>query len=443
MDTADNNLAEKETAEETPKGIRRKASGSMIIQISFAGLAFLNASVLSNLLGAESYGAFANAMAWVTILTIPATFGFGILLLRDVAIFQSREEWGKLRGLLRYSTRFVLACSCLVTLLYILTAELLFTSPDKETAKRVMQLSSPLIPLLAMAALKKSSLRALGRVYKALLPNMMLRPGLLLIGTLSVAYLSSMQFSAEHAMTINVIAASLSLTTAIVWLQRTLPIEFKTSVIIPPEKSSAKTASEMMLYGGMQVALSQTDIIMLGMLVSVEQVGFYAVASRLAILLGYGMVAAEIILGPLIAKLTANNEQSKLQHLITKTIRSVWALTIPAGLMVVLCRKWILEIFGPEFTAAQDILIILVAGRLIHVTLGPGALTLSMTGHQKQAACIIAFGAGINIVGNLILIPLYGAFGAAISSAVTLIMIRTTLALTAKAKTGYGVSVFG
>jgi len=84
------------------------ATGSFALQIGFAGFAFLNAIVLARVLGAEGYGAFANAMAWVSLLTIPATFGFGTLLVRDVAIYRSQGQWVLLKGLLRFSNHFVL-----------------------------------------------------------------------------------------------------------------------------------------------------------------------------------------------------------------------------------------------------------------------------------------------------------------------------------------------
>jgi len=68
------------------------AAGSFVLQIGFAGFAFFNAIILARVLGAEGYGTFANAMAWLGLLTVPATFGFGILLVRDTAIYRSREE---------------------------------------------------------------------------------------------------------------------------------------------------------------------------------------------------------------------------------------------------------------------------------------------------------------------------------------------------------------
>jgi len=62
--------------------------------MGFAGFAVLNAIILARVLGAEDYGAFVNAMAWVSLLTIPATFGFGILLVRDTVIYRSQGKWG-------------------------------------------------------------------------------------------------------------------------------------------------------------------------------------------------------------------------------------------------------------------------------------------------------------------------------------------------------------
>ena len=92
------------------------AAGSFVLQVGFAGFAFLNAIILARVLGAEGYGTFANAMAWVSLLTIPATFGFGILLVRDTAIYRSQGKWGLLKGLLRFADRFVLVLSIILAL---------------------------------------------------------------------------------------------------------------------------------------------------------------------------------------------------------------------------------------------------------------------------------------------------------------------------------------
>ena len=92
------------------------AFGSFVLQTGFAGLSFLNAIILARVLGSDGYGAFSNAMAWVSVLVIPATFGFGTLLVRDVAIYPSRGQWSLLKGLLLFSNSLVLILSVILDL---------------------------------------------------------------------------------------------------------------------------------------------------------------------------------------------------------------------------------------------------------------------------------------------------------------------------------------
>ena len=135
------------------------AAGSFVLQVGFAGFAFLNAIILARVLGAQGYGAFANAMAWVGLLTIPATFGFGILLVRDVAIYRAQYKWALLNGLLRFSNSFVLLLSVLLALVAAGIAGFIFSSPIQATLRLTLWFAMPLIPLFALSSLSESTLR--------------------------------------------------------------------------------------------------------------------------------------------------------------------------------------------------------------------------------------------------------------------------------------------
>ena len=84
------------------------ALSSFSMQIVFAVLSFLNAVVIARILGAEGYGLFSNAMAWATVLVVPATYGLGTLQVRDIPTQLSSGNWSEIRRLLSFSDRFVL-----------------------------------------------------------------------------------------------------------------------------------------------------------------------------------------------------------------------------------------------------------------------------------------------------------------------------------------------
>jgi hypothetical protein len=58
-----------------------------------------------------------HVLAWATLLVIPATMGFDVLLIRALAAAHTAGDWGLLRGLLRGAVRLVGLASLAVALL--------------------------------------------------------------------------------------------------------------------------------------------------------------------------------------------------------------------------------------------------------------------------------------------------------------------------------------
>ncbi len=451
---AKDNVTSQETAVknhplEAPVGDRLRthlikgAAGSFVIQVGFAGLAFLNAIILARLLGAGGYGAFANAMAWVSLLVIPATFGFGTLLVRDVAIYRSRGEWAALKGLLSFSNSFVLALSVLLTLVFLAVAGFVFSAPEQDMMRLSLWIAAPLVPLFALSNLRESATRGLEHVFRASLPGMIFRPGLLLIGIILIYLLWPNRLSAPAAMAINVGAAAAALAVGICWLRKVLPSEVKQAQPEYKAGFNLKAAFPMLIYGGMQIILGQTDIVMLGVMRSTEEVGLYAAASRLAYLLVYVMVAANIIMAPIMARLYTNGEKARLQKILTRAIRIAFLTVLPFGLLMIFLGENILIVFGHDFVAAKTALIILAVGRLVDVALGSAALVLSMTGYERIVAVTFTSIVLINVILNGFLIPRYGIEGAAFASIISLVVGKLFLSSYIRSRAGLRVTVLG
>ncbi len=417
------------------------AAGGFILQVGFAGFAFLNAIILARVLGADGYGAFANAMAWVSLLTIPATFGFGILLVRDTAIYRSQGKWGLLKGLLHFSNRIVLGLSVVLALIGAGVAGWMFASPAQAMMRHTIWIALLLLPLFALYNLREAVMRGLEHVIRARFPGMIVRPGLLLLGIVAIYFFRPQQLSAQAAMAVNVGAGEIALVLSIFFLRSVFPKEAKAATPEYTSRPWLKAAFPMLVYGGAQIVLGQTDIVMLGAMRGAHEVGLYAVANRMALIIGYTMMAAEIIIAPIIARLYAKADKEKLQNILTKAVRISFFSILPFGIIFIFAGNYVLQFFGKEFIVANSALSILTIGRLVHVALGPGALLLSMTGHEKSVANIVAIAAFLNIIANSVLIPLYGINGAAIASAVSLILMRIALSLYALQRTNINVTI--
>ena len=421
----------------------RGAGGSFILQVGFAGISFLNAIILARVLGPDGYGAFSNGMAWISLLIIPATFGFGILLVRDIAIYRSKKKWSMLKGLLRFSDFFVLILSVKLSFFGAWIIGYLFSHPDQLMMRQTLWVALPLLPLLALSSLREAGTRGLEHVILARFPGMIVRPGLLLIGIGGIYFWKLLPLNAPIAMAVNVIAGVISLGLGIIFFQKLLPREVKHVTPKYSSESWLNTAFQMLIYGGAQLVLFQIDIVMLGVIRNPEEVGLYAVATRLAYLLMYVTVAMEIIVAPVMARLFTGKDLILLQGIVSKSVRIAFVLTMPIGIFLLLMGDQVLAIFGHQFVASDTSLQILVVGRLLYVAMGSGGLLLAMTGKEKALSFIVTGTAIANIIFNTILIPKFGIEGAAFSTSISLVIVQLLLWVYTIRKNGIDVTIKG
>ena len=99
--------------------------------------------------------------------------------------------------------------------------------------------------------------------------------------------------------------------------------------------------------------------------------------------------------------------------------------------------KWVINfIFGAEFVSAYTALIILCLGHLVNVSMGSVAIILDMVGLESYTARGVMIAASISVLLNVILIPFWGAVGAAIATTTCLIIWNVLLSFLLYKKTG-------
>lgn len=421
----------------------RGASASFLLQIGFAGISFLNGAVLARWLGPAGFGAYSGAVAWMGLLLTPALLGFDNLLVRDGSIYRSQQDWSKLKGLLYFSMIATLPVSILLAIILTSIAHWGILELEKQPLREAMYLASLLLPVTVLLTLVASALRGLERVVLANLPTQIIRPALLLLGILLFATLWPERLSAPMAMALNTGATIIALFVGFVWLRNN-----DNSPIwrAPPDYQYRRwlvAALPMLIYSGSQSVLGQTDIAMLTAMRGMSEAGLYAAANRLALLLVFVTLATGMILAPVIARLYQAGEMERLQKLVTQASRISFIAVFPFGLALVFLGDWALAIFGEEFIAGQSVLVILTIGRMADVAAGAGALLLVMTGHERLTAALFTIAALSNIALNALLIPGYGAMGAAIASVISLLFVKLALLLYAAKRTGLDVSIVG
>lgn len=183
------------------------------------------------------------------------------------------------------------------------------------------------------------------------------------------------------------------------------------------------------------------DVILIGFLMDPIAAGAYFVATRLAngfasVADGFNMFATRRF--PNLYYKRAGEELSSL----LQTLAILIALTIGIGLLVVvLAGQWLLAIFGSEYMAFSQVLLILCLGTTAMAASGPAAPILMLTGGEGPYLKIVAISVATRILGFVALIPAFGIYGAAIATTVSLAIMAVMIGVKAKTITGLNVTV--
>jgi O-antigen/teichoic acid export membrane protein len=303
-------------------------------------------------------------------------------------------------------------------------------------------LSLAIVPVFALLRLYQGFIRGLGRAVAAQFPDRGLRPVLLLFFVTGAAYSTGGLETGGDAIILNFLATAIGLVVMLVVWERSLPYSNAISTISESHgNTSFKQALPFALIAGVSVINNHTDVIMLGMLTTPEETGIYRIASRIASLVSFALVAIGTTLAPRIAELHATGRNEELQALATKAAMVSTALAAPVILILIFQGSLILGLFGEEFQKGVGPLAILSVGQLVSATMPLVGYLLSMTGYQNAVAKILTSTAFLNVVLNAILIPAYGAIGAAFSTMLTVLAWSTVMAIRARQLTGVDATV--
>ncbi len=195
-----------------------------------------------------------------------------------------------------------------------------------------------------------------------------------------------------------------------------------------------KESIPMMVSGASLVLLGGIDTFILGIYESEENIGIYNIALKLATVTLISLQAINSILMPKVAESFKKGDREKFNNIISFSTNLNFLTTIIIVVLILIFRTQILGLFGEEFKEGESALIILCLAQVINSFSGSVGVILQMTGNQLVFQNIILMALFINICLNLILIPLYGSFGAAITTLISISFWNITSVLYLKRK---------
>ncbi len=413
----------------------RSASGSLVLKLLLMVLQLLLSVVLARVLGVKEFGIYAFFLSIAQLLTIPAMMGGQQLLLREVASYNAKGDFNFMRGLLIRSRQASLVCSCLIIVLIGCIGSWICSSKGLQSLWP-LYIALALVPFLALIQLQGATFRGLQHILIGQL-GQVLRIALVLIVLSLVAWMTEGYLSSTVALTVQVGATAFLFCLFSFVLRHVLPKEAKTQPPLFETAHWAQSALPFVFAGAMQVLNNETSVVLLGFLQDAESVGLFRIAQRGASIITFGLMAANMAIGPTVAQLFAQAEKVRLQKVITKSVLAVMTFAAPVGLGIVAFGHWLLpSIFGADFAAAYHILVILCLGQFVNAATGSVGLVLNMTGLERFTAKGVGIAVTVSVILNLSLIPIFGAVGAAIATTISMVVRNLLMAIWLYRETG-------
>ena len=166
---------------------------------------------------------------------------------------------------------------------------------------------------------------------------------------------------------------------------------------------------------GLETALEWSDILIVAALASPAVAGVYAVATRAVRAGGVVDKAMRVAVSPTISAHLARGETAASSLLHTRVVRTMILLNWPFYLLLISMGPAVLAIFGEEFVIGWGPMALLAAAMMFQTAAGMLQSILLQGGRSTWQLYNKSIALTISIGANLVLVPLLGLWGAAIT----------------------------
>jgi O-antigen/teichoic acid export membrane protein len=415
----------------------QKAAKSFVLRFAGLFLQFAGSVLLASVLGVATYGSYAYAFSWAILAGTIVGLGFGDLAVREVPRYQQRGETERLWG-------FVVTTLGSILLTGLLAAIVFFVL--EETGLVVLgsgwQLAAAVAMIHALVLGGSALMNAFQHIVISQFFETVFRQSLFL-GAVLIAFVLGAHLDVPLLFGLSILSAIPVLFIMVrtlmrdirpadgAWPRPRLEVRFWLTGAIP-----------LMLTMITNQLMTEIDLIIVGLMRDDTAVGLYRVASRGAALLIIANIIGVQVLGPMLSRTLAGGDTAEAQRLITMSALVSAGLGLPLCIGLIVGAQYYLAIFGSEFQPAATVLRILAAAQWLSLMSGPGAMILVLLGRERSVLVITLGALLCNIALNIMLVRNFDIEGAAVSTAIAALIMRTCLLIEVRRHSSFNPTLF-
>lgn len=409
----------------------KSAFGSLVLKISAGGVMFLASIVLARLLGPKEFGIYSIAMAAVILFGTVASMGLPPLITREVARYEAHAQWSSLKGIIISTHRWTLSAILVLIVLGVTSVAIGWPLPELS-----WQLAVPafiMLPLFSLGQVRSGILRGLHWVVLADVPDMLLRPFMLLLAAGFVFFYSG-KAVAHEAMLMHLLSQGGAFILGFWFLKQKTTGPVRQARAEHHHEHWIKEAQPFFWMTLVILLDGQVGLYMLGWLAEPEQAGILQVALQLMLLISIGLSAVNAPLQPKLAAALSKNDNQEAQRLLSEAAKLGTLVAMLAAFVVIPFANEVVLLFGKQYADAANVLRIIVLGQLINAMAGSSAIALNVSGNQKITLTGMTISLLANVIFCYVFIPQFQALGAAIAFAASMVIWNFMLAYKVKIK---------
>jgi O-antigen/teichoic acid export membrane protein len=388
----------------------------LLVRVAGAGLGFAFNVALARMLGADGLGVYHLSLTFALIASVVGRMGMDAAMLKFAATSHAARDSRRLAAVHRLGMGTALLCCGIVAACTFFAADWLAVTVYADPA-----IAQPL-RLMALALVPFALLSLYGELLKAgqhqALCSFVQGAALPIVSLLLLFVFARYIQDASAAAAVYLVANTVVCLTSYVLWRRTVPPAGSLTTESIRFRDLFLTA--MPMYGSAiaDVVMTFSDVLILGMFATAADVGIYTAAARTALLTRFLLLANSSVAAPRFAALHAAKDTEGVARLAVRSTLLTTVSSVPLLLIFIAFPEQILSLFGPQFEAGAQALIILSIGQFVNAATGPVGYLLNMSGFHRIEGRIAVVGALLTVGLCFALIPFWGILGAAAANAI-------------------------
>lgn len=415
------------TGRDTAVGRQIRGSSLLLVgRFGAKGINFAAGVMVVRCLSQSDYGAFAYALSLVLFGQDLARFGLNRAITRFLPIYHERKEYDKLFGTLVMVSATVLSIGLAIALFVYAARGLLAESwvSDPRTLSLLLVLIF-LAPVEAFEQLLLGMFAVFASPRTIFLRRYLLGPALkLAVVLLLVLGSRGVLFLACGYVVAAILGVAVSVTVLLRCLrQQGLAAHFHVRSLTMPWKEIFFFTIPLMTSELVHVVMHTADVIVVRHYAGLDEVAALRAVQPLAIMNQLVMASFATLFTPLASRMFARGDRRGINQLYWQTAVWIAVFSFPIFVVTFSISGPITELFyGARYQQSAILLSLLSLGSFFNAALGFNGLTLKVYGKLRSIVLINVSAAALNLVLILLLVPRYGALGAAMGTCVSLIV---------------------